>query len=389
MHLALLAAAAASVWPIPQWKKLPLSQAEEKLEAPACQEFLQYMGLGVGRGTLRSDGLALIKGGTLLFSVNKEPFDEQRPHPIWSASKSVTSAMVGAAIHKGLKNPKGGTLSLEDPVSDYLQRPAAAPAEGAAAFGALKVRHLLEMGTGLQWSESYEAGIVGSNVLQMIYLSGYKDMADYVLRQPFKPEGPGKVYNYSSGDMSLVWAVLKKSCGATPGCDYDRLPWDLLFTPLGMGPGTAFEQDGAGVFVGSSYVFMSLLDMGRVGLLYMRDGMWGDKRILPEGYVKLTATPNQSYQSEGTVVRDLLSDGVYGLTWWLNAPAKDFPVGSYPSFPPDMYAALGHYGQLIVVVPSKDLVFIRTGADLEYNTKINRVGELLFPCLAQFDGGGA
>ena len=217
----------------------------------------------------------------------------------------------------------------------------------------------------------------------MLYIDSYSDMASYVLKQEFTPPGPGNIYNYSSGEMSVVWALLKKSCAATTGCDYDKLPWKLLFDRLGM-TRVAFEQDGAGVFVGSSYVHLSLLDMARIGHMYLRNGMWGNERILPENFVKITRTPNPSYLNDNTVVRSMLQDGVYGLTWWLNVPAKGFTEGSYPAWPADMYAALGHYGQLIFVVPSLDLVVVRTGSDLEYNSQINEFGRRALSCLELF-----
>lgn len=389
--------ATASPWPQPNFAKTPLSIAEPLLERAECRDFMQFLGLGQGKGTLRSDGVAVLHQGKFLFTVAKEPFDENRVHPIWSSSKSVTSAIVGAAIHAGLKNPSGAKMTLEDHVADYLQRAPTGDAFQDQSFKNLKLRHLLEMGSGFAWSESYEAGIVGSNVLQMVYLSGYKDMAKYVLSQKFVEPGPGKIYNYSSGDMSLVWALLKASCKVTAGCDYDRMPWKIFFEPLGLSSKVAFEQDGAGTYVGSSYVQMSLVDMAKVGYLMLRDGVWSVKqadgtfketRLLPEGYVKQTRTPGESYLSEATKITNMLTDGVYGLTWWLNVGAKGFDVGSYPSFPPDMYAALGHYGQLIIIIPSQDLVVVRTGADLEYNTKIPKLGELLYPCLTHFGVGG-
>src|SRR5690606_3848753 len=99
--------------------------------------------------------------------------------------------------------------------------------------------------------------------LEMLYTRGFGDMAAYVRARPFVEARPGTIYNYSSGNLSVALAMLERSYAAAGDeAGYDRAPWDLLFDPIGIDT-ASFEQDGAGVFVGSSYVFMSTEDMAK------------------------------------------------------------------------------------------------------------------------------
>ena len=75
------------------------------------------------------------------------------------------------------------------------------------------------------------------------------------------------------------------------------------------------------------------------------------KRILPEGWVKYSSTPAPAAPI-----------GQYGALWWLNAGAKNNPEKSYhPELSHDEYAAEGFEGQMVMIIPSKKLVVVRSG----------------------------
>jgi CubicO group peptidase (beta-lactamase class C family) len=96
--------------------------------------------------------------------------------------------------------------------------------------------------------------------------------------------------------------------------------------------------DAAGTFVGSSYVYATARDFLRFGLLYLRDGVWGDQRILPPGWVEYARTPTPRSD-----------DLTYGAHWWID------------HHPPGTFSAHGYEGQYIYVVPARDLVVTRLG----------------------------
>jgi CubicO group peptidase (beta-lactamase class C family) len=130
-----------------------------------------------------------------------------------------------------------------------------------------------------------------------------------------------------------------------------------LFEPLGIRSAVP-EFDAAGSFLGGGFVWMTARDWARFGLLYLRDGVWGAegngasvRRILPEGWVDFSRSaapaPNNT---------------TFGAHLWRNvAPAPDQFPRLLPDGPDSVFSAQGAYGQLVVMVPTHDLVIVRLG----------------------------
>jgi CubicO group peptidase (beta-lactamase class C family) len=114
-----------------------------------------------------------------------------------------------------------------------------------------------------------------------------------------------------------------------------------LFGPLGIRSAKP-KFDNAGVFIGSSYCFMTARDFARFGLLYLRDGVWEGQRLLPEGWVDYARTP--TFQQAG------VDANRYGAHWWL-----DFGG-------PGSFSANGYDGQFTIIAPDRDLIIVRHGA---------------------------
>jgi hypothetical protein len=96
--------------------------------------------------------------------------------------------------------------------------------------------------------------------------------------------------------------------------------------------------------VGSSYLYASLRDYARFGLLYLNNGNWQGEQVLPENWVAYSTTAANG------------SDRRYGAFFWLNQAGID-----YPDVPRDMFSCRGHDGQFVYIIPSKELVIVRTG----------------------------
>jgi CubicO group peptidase (beta-lactamase class C family) len=122
-----------------------------------------------------------------------------------------------------------------------------------------------------------------------------------------------------------------------------------LLEPLGMASAVA-EFDPAGTFIGGTSFYASTRDYARFGLLYLRDGVWNGKRILPEGWsdYSRSVTPH--------------SDGKYAVHFWLGpvGEPKDLAVLGL-ALPDDMYQARGMGGQFIAIIPSRDVVIAYNG----------------------------
>ena len=129
-----------------------------------------------------------------------------------------------------------------------------------------------------------------------------------------------------------------------PGAPYAAYLRDRLFGPLGMHAATATFDD-AGSWVAGSYVHATARDFARFALLYLRDGVWEGRRLLPAGWVDAGRAPRSVDPDDGNL---------YGAHWW----TRDDPLGRF--------WAAGHDGQFLDLVPALDLVVVRlgrTGAD--------------------------
>ena len=142
----------------------------------------------------------------------------------------------------------------------------------------------------------------------------------------------------------------------------DDYPWTLLFEPLSMSS-VVFERDARGTHVGGSFVWATPRDFARFGYLFLNDGCWEGKRYLPEGWVRDSVAVSNPFKLHPL---ENEPDDVQGRQFWLNRPVPEQKVTTpWPGVPEDAYAARGHWGQSITVVPSLDLVIVRTADDRE------------------------
>jgi CubicO group peptidase (beta-lactamase class C family) len=241
----------------------------------------------------------------------------------WSTAKSVTHALVGIAVRKGLLD---------------IDAPAPVPEWAGDERGAITLRQLLHMSSGLRFVEDYVDDAI-SHCLDMLFGSGQADVAAYAAALPLD-HPPGSVFNYSSGTTNIISRALGQAVGAGEAGMRAFMETEL-FGPLGM---TSADPrfDAAGTFIGSSFLYCTARDFARFGELYLADGVWEGTRILPEGWVDFarTAAPVPVAEEFG-----------YGAHWWL-WDGHGFP---------GTFAAHGYEGQYVIVRPRRDLVVARLG----------------------------
>jgi CubicO group peptidase (beta-lactamase class C family) len=174
-------------------------------------------------------------------------------------------------------------------------------------------------------------------VIEMLFGSGKDDVADFAAHFPLEHR-PGTFFCYSSGTSNLVAALAGRAIGGG-GAAYQEFLRRELFARLGMASATA-RTDTAGTWIGSSFVFATARDFARFGLLYLRDGVWGGERVLPEGWVAHArrVTPGSAHEGQE-----------YGAHWWLQ------PGGE------GTFSANGYGGQYVFVAPARDVVAVRLG----------------------------
>lgn len=295
------------------------------------------------RQGVRTEGLLVIQGGAVLYERYARGYTADSPHLIWSGTKTFTNALTAIAVRDGL-------LSLDDSICTHID--VSNPDNCVVTVG-----DLLAFGSGFSWRETYENDPpTTSSVVSMLYGDGTADMAAFVSGAA-RSAAPGSQWQYSSGDTTLLAAVVGAALAPTYGRDF---AWSSLFEPLGM-DNVTWERDGAGTLIGSSYLYAPPRDLARFGQLWLQDGCWDGQRILPTGWVSASTSVSAPIQRTAL---DRGPSGTQGWQVWLNQPVYALGDREPPwDAPVDAYAAMGHWKQRIIVVPSHDLVIVRTGDD--------------------------
>lgn len=267
----------------------------------------------------RTRTVAVLYKDRLLAERYVEGFDADTRILGWSMTKSIMATLYGIQVYNG-------RVKLEDAVAWEAWKD--------DARSAITYDDLLRMQSGLAWDEDY-GGI--SDVTRMLFLS--EDMASV---QPAKEAAaaPGAVWNYSSGTSNFLSGLLRRALDSDQ--EYLNFPYRELIDRIGMGS-MLIETDLSGNFVGSSYGWASTRDWARFGLLYLRRGNWAGQQLFDPSWVDYVTRPTDH------------ADLQYGAHFWLNAGGK------YPDAPKDLYSANGYQGQFVFIIPSKDLVVVRTG----------------------------
>ena len=246
-------------------------------------------------------------------------FTKDTPILGWSMTKSVLATLYGILEFQGKID---------------LAEPAPVDSWQSDERKNITLNHLLRMQSGLAWDEDY-SGI--SDVTRMLFMD-----ADMTRAQEKKEAlaQPTEIWNYSSGTSNLLSGILRNQFETHQ--EYLDFPYKALIDKIGM-HSMLIEADMMGNYVGSSYGWANTRDWAKFGMLYLNKGNWIGEQLFDTDWVNYITTPTAH------------SDGTYGGHFWLNAEGK------YPDVPKDLYSANGYQGQHVFIIPSKDLVVVRTG----------------------------
>ena len=283
-----------------------------------------------GEESKRTRTLLVVYKDQIVAEKYAEGFDSNTPILGWSMTKSITSTMYGILVKKG-KIDIDQTTGLKEWEGD--------------ARSEITYNDLLHMNSGLEWVEDYNTL---SDVTRMLYKES--DMGRMQIDKPLVGE-PDKTWNYSSGTTNLLAGPLLKDFFGSQQ-EYLDFWYRELLDKIGM-HSALIETDLSGSFVGSSYGWATTRDWARFGLLYLKKGNWNGQQIIDSAWVDYVSTPTNT------------SDGRYGGQFWLNAG------GHYPDAPRDLFSANGYQGQYVFIIPSKNLVIVRTGLMEEPDFDIN------------------
>jgi CubicO group peptidase (beta-lactamase class C family) len=308
-------------------------------------------------GLPETRALLVVQGGRVVLERYADGFGRDTRFHSWSMAKSVTQALLGTLVH-------AGKLQIDQRVPLPAWQ-----AEGDPR-AALTLDHLLHMNSGLDNGDGFGGDPARSFVARMMFAEGATDVAAYASAPPLL-HPPGTRWAYSTGSsMILAWVIGRAAGSGREGTI--RYANEALFGPIGM-KSAVMEFDAAGTFLGGGFVWATARDWARFGYLYLRDGAWEGRRLLPEGWVDYTRTQAPAE-----------NNGSYGAHFWLNLPPEENqPPRLVPGGPVSAFAALGNGGQYVLILPTRDLVLVRLG-ELQEFEKWKELGRNLADVVAAF-----
>jgi CubicO group peptidase (beta-lactamase class C family) len=251
----------------------------------------------------------------------------------WSTAKSIAATLIGIAAGEG-------KLALDAPLPFRNWGPGRRPAPDSDPRTKLTLRSILNMSSGLYpVDNTVDAYVSGS---PMGYFGGVSTVTGALNRGIVRE--PGTTFDYENYDSLLGVYALKTVIGDQQ--KYLEYPRRALFDRIGM-RNTIAGVDRFGDYVLSSQVYTNARDLARFGLLYLNGGVWNDRRIVPESWVRFARTPAPSTRDLGRI---------YGGQFWL-------VPDNLTDLPQDAFSTAGSRGQFTIIIPSYDIVIVRRGED--------------------------
>jgi CubicO group peptidase (beta-lactamase class C family) len=314
----------------------PEAEPGADVDRAALERALDHAFATSGRGGLKNTrALLVVHRGALVTERYAPGFDPATRFHSWSMAKSVTQALVGILVREGRLD---------------VLAPAPVPAwrEPGDPRGVLTLNHLLHMTTGLQNSDGHGGEGPDSFMARLIFGTEAVDQAAFASSVPLA-EKPDTHWAYSTGTSTILAWIAQRSAGGTRDALLAFMRREL-FEPLGITSGVP-EFDAAGTFMGGGFFWADARDWARFGYLYLRDGVWEGRRILPEGWVDYTRTPAPAP-----------NNSTHTAHFWVNADPKEGQFGLLPRGSPEsIFCASGAYGQWVCMVPTHDLLIVRLG----------------------------
>ena len=270
--------------------------------------------------------------GKLVAERYRPGIEINTPLESWSMGKSLVATLLGVLMHQGEYS-----LDQPAPVPEWQQ--------GEDPRQAIRIRDILNMSSGLRFRAMQDPGYdpsLGYPDHLYVYTGGI-DAFRFAASRP-RQWPPNTVGRYRNVDPLLAGYLIRLAVEKR-GEDYHAFPQSALFDKLGIAD-TILETDPYGNFLTQGYEFGSARNWARLGNLYLNDGMWGEERLLPEGYADFVSTLAPSWVEDGRPI--------YGGFFWINGD------GALP-IPKNSYAMRGAGGQSTHIIPEHDLVVVRMG----------------------------
>ncbi|MBZ0320446.1 MAG: beta-lactamase family protein [Anaerolineae bacterium] len=317
-------------WPTTGWRtSTPEAQGMDSAELAALVNFL-------ADPSMYTDSMIVIRHGYIVAEAYYAPVTMEDQHHLYSASKSITSALIGIALDKGyISGLDAKMLEL------YADRTAENMDDLKSS---MTLADVLKMSSGLQCDMFVDPNNGG--------VFATEDWVQAALNLPMQ-YAPDAEFHYCNPNATLLSGLINQTAGMS-ALDFAN---EYLFGPLGI-ENAAWTADSKGVNHGASELQLTPRDMAKFGFLYLHGGVWDGQQIVPADFV---------YDSTHTQTANAFPGFDYGYQWWV-----------LPSL--NMYYAIGLAGQYIWVLPDKDLVFVQTGGV----TDVTRIAHQVAPLIGRF-----
>ena len=262
-----------------------------------------------------TQAVVLIKDGYLIGERYAEEFDASSFGTSWSMAKSFYAALIGISINRGEID------SLDDKVGKYLDY-------FNDERSVVSIRDLLNMASGLAYPENQHEN--------MFFL---KDQLEYARNVGMEKE-PNTLFEYNNVNSMLLGDILLKATGKKA----DVLLTERILSKIGVNHYTLW-RDGAGNVMSYCCIDMSARDYSRFGLLFSRNGQWGDQEIISKEFIDETFTEVWNSTNDSMVDQ---AQG-YALHWWFSKNDGGDSI----------FNASGKFGQYIFVDRENDIIFTR------------------------------
>jgi CubicO group peptidase (beta-lactamase class C family) len=278
-----------------------------------------------------SAAFLVVQKGALVHEEYFAPYNAQSLTNSFSMAKTITTLQTALAVKQGYIS------SFDAPLTEQIKEYANDPRGQKATIAQLSA-----MKSGHEWDENYYLPL---NMTANLYYG--KDAQALVLSHGFERE-PGSEYEYSSGSTQLLGVFLKRALQAKePELTVSEHLSRSLWQPLGMENDAVYTLDRPAAEGGMERtyccIFASARDFARFGQLLLQDGQWNGQNLLDKAFIERMRQP------------DLVP--FYGHSLWMDWKYK------HP-----FYLMQGHEGQYVVVVPSLELVVVRTGLHRDKKT---------------------
>lgn len=317
-------------------RPLPTSTpADQGVDASGVHAFLDAL---EGAPDIEPHSLMIMRHGRLVASGWWAPYTPERPHLLYSLSKSFTATAAGFAVAEGL-------IGLDDPVISYFPEFEADITDPRSR--AMRVRHVASM----------SSGHLAETIHESLALDSAEPVRGFLLLPPDRD--PGTVFAYNQPTTYTLAAILQRVTGQ-PLTEYLR---PRLLDPLGIGA-ASWLRDRAGRELGYSGLHATTDTIARLGQLYLCGGVWEGERLLSREWVEL-ATREHIPTASGTAEADRQDwEQGYGFQFWRSRHG---------------YRGDGAYGQFCLVLPEYDAVIATTAATEQMQALLNLVWEHLLP----------